>query len=87
MTSDLMSGVMASQWYVLLWLCAAALTVCWVFQSEMALGKFPYPAWKTVFDQLKSVVEGDPPKLPDDDPRFSDNFKDLIHKWYRLRSG
>lgn len=52
-----------------------------IIQSEMALGRFPYPEWKTVFDQLKSVVEGDPPKLPDDDPRFSDNFKDLIHKW------
>ena len=53
----------------------------YIVQSEMALGRFPYPEWKTVFDQLKSVVEGDPPKLPDDDPRFSDSFKDLIHKW------
>lgn len=51
-----------------------------ITMSEMALGRFPYPEWKTVFDQLKSVVEGDPPKLPDDDPRFSDSFKDLIHK-------
>lgn len=30
---------------------------------EIVTGKFPYPIWKTVFDQLSQVVRGDPPQL------------------------
>ncbi|XP_065846498.1 dual specificity mitogen-activated protein kinase kinase 4-like [Oscarella lobularis] len=40
---------------------------------ELALGKFPYPAWKSVFEQLTLIVQGDPPSLPKND-RFSDDF-------------
>jgi len=30
---------------------------------EVATGKFPYPMWSTLFDQLNQVVRGDPPQL------------------------
>lgn len=30
---------------------------------EIATGKFPYPKWNSVFDQLTQVVKGDPPLL------------------------
>lgn len=30
---------------------------------EVATGKFPYPKWGSVFEQLQQVVEGDPPRL------------------------
>merc|ERR1719507_142811 len=30
---------------------------------ELATGKFPYPKWNSVFDQLQQVVHGDPPRL------------------------
>uniref|UniRef100_A0A023F424 mitogen-activated protein kinase kinase n=1 Tax=Triatoma infestans TaxID=30076 RepID=A0A023F424_TRIIF len=30
---------------------------------EVATGKFPYPKWKSVFDQLYQVVNGNPPTL------------------------
>jgi len=30
---------------------------------EIATGKFPYPQWNSVFDQLTQVVHGDPPRL------------------------
>ncbi|CAK8689523.1 unnamed protein product [Clavelina lepadiformis] len=30
---------------------------------ELSTGKFPYPKWNNVFDQLTQVVKGDPPKL------------------------
>uniref|UniRef100_A0A182K6N8 mitogen-activated protein kinase kinase n=1 Tax=Anopheles christyi TaxID=43041 RepID=A0A182K6N8_9DIPT len=30
---------------------------------EVATGKFPYPKWGSVFEQLSQVVEGDPPRL------------------------
>lgn len=30
---------------------------------EISTGKFPYPQWNSVFDQLTQVVHGDPPKL------------------------
>ena len=49
-------------------------------QYELALGKFPYPAWKNVFDQLKTVVEGEAPKVPAD-LDFSQEFKDFVHLW------
>ncbi len=49
-------------------------------QYELALGRFPYPAWKNVFEQLKTVVEGDAPRLNDEDV-FSPEFKDFLHLW------
>lgn len=30
---------------------------------EVATGRFPYPRWNSVFDQLHQVVNGDPPRL------------------------
>ena len=30
---------------------------------ELATGKFPYPKWNSVFDQLQQVVDSDPPRL------------------------
>lgn len=46
---------------------------------ELATGKFPYPPWESVFDQLASVVEGNPPALPDTD-LYTPKFKDFIHQ-------
>lgn len=46
---------------------------------EVATGKFPYPKWNSVFDQLTQVVQGDPPKLPENDPRFSDEFINFVN--------
>ena len=48
-------------------------------QYELATGKAPYPPWKTVFDQLKSVVEGPPPRLDSTD--LSDECKEFTHFW------
>ncbi|KAL5473918.1 hypothetical protein EMCRGX_G028485 [Ephydatia muelleri] len=44
---------------------------------ELALGRFPYPPWNTVFEQLKIVVEGEPPAIPSD-AGFSDEFRDFV---------
>lgn len=42
---------------------------------ELATGKFPYPKWKSVFDQLTQVVKGDPPRLSNKDGgNFSDEM-------------
>ena len=49
-------------------------------QYELALGQFPYPTWKNVFEQLRYVVEGEPPKVPAD-AEFSSEFKEFIHLW------
>lgn len=39
---------------------------------ELSTGRFPYPKWNSVFEQLQQVVHGDPPRL---DPRQSNvNF-------------
>jgi len=37
---------------------------------ELATGRFPYPKWNSVFEQLTQVVQGDPPRL---DPRENGN--------------
>ena len=36
---------------------------------ELSTGRFPYPKWNSVFEQLQQVVHGDPPRL---DPREQD---------------
>uniref|UniRef100_A0A8C4HYG6 mitogen-activated protein kinase kinase n=1 Tax=Dicentrarchus labrax TaxID=13489 RepID=A0A8C4HYG6_DICLA len=36
---------------------------------ELATGRFPYPKWNSVFDQLTQVVRGDPPQLSNSDER------------------
>lgn len=54
---------------------------------ETATGRFPYPKWNSVFDQLTQVVQGDPPCL--NDSRFSPEFIDFVNtcllKDYELR--
>ena len=66
-------------WAIVSWLTCLIFNLLFV-QYELALGKFPYPAWKSVFDQLKSVVQGEPPRVPGDSP-FSEEFKDFVHLW------
>lgn len=46
---------------------------------ELAVGRFPYPSWTNVFDQLKSVVEGEAPRIPPD-TQLSDDFVDFVHQ-------
>lgn len=48
-------------------------------QMELATGKFPYEEWKTPFDQIKQVVQGDPPRLSTES--FPTEFCDFIEKW------
>ncbi|XP_033631134.1 dual specificity mitogen-activated protein kinase kinase 2-like [Asterias rubens] len=46
---------------------------------ELATGKFPYPKWNSVFDQLAQVVKGPPPRLfSSADLPFSKNFTDFV---------
>lgn len=45
---------------------------------EMATGSFPYRTWNTPFEQLKQVVEDDPPRL--EPGKFSPEFEDFISK-------
>ena len=53
-----------------------------LFQYELALGQFPYPTWKNVFEQLRSVVEGEAPRLPPlSETGFSPELTDFIHAW------
>ncbi|CAB3998411.1 dual specificity mitogen-activated kinase kinase 4 isoform X2 [Paramuricea clavata] len=49
---------------------------------ELATGKFPYPKWTSVFDQLTAVVMGNPPQLSNDDPSrnpFTPEFMDFVN--------
>uniref|UniRef100_UPI00358DE9DF dual specificity mitogen-activated protein kinase kinase 4 isoform X2 n=1 Tax=Myxine glutinosa TaxID=7769 RepID=UPI00358DE9DF len=47
---------------------------------ELATGKFPYPKWNSVFDQLTQVVKGDPPQLNNSDDReFSASFINFVN--------
>ncbi|XP_076458593.1 dual specificity mitogen-activated protein kinase kinase 4-like isoform X1 [Babylonia areolata] len=46
---------------------------------ELATGRFPYPKWVSVFDQLQQVVQGVAPRLPHD-KTFSDEFVTFINK-------
>lgn len=46
---------------------------------EVATGRFPYPKWKSVFDQLYQVVNGRAPSLsPAYQNRFSENFISFV---------
>jgi len=52
------------------------------FQIELATGKFPYPKWKSVFDQLSQVVKEDPPHLTHEEGRnFSDEMLAFTNVW------
>ncbi|OQV19408.1 Dual specificity mitogen-activated protein kinase kinase 6 [Hypsibius exemplaris] len=45
---------------------------------EVATGKHPFPGWNNQFQQMKIVVDGPAPKLPDEP--FSDSLKDFVAK-------
>ncbi|KAF3704762.1 Dual specificity mitogen-activated protein kinase kinase 4 [Channa argus] len=47
---------------------------------ELATGRFPYPKWNSVFDQLTQVVKGEPPQLSNSDERqFSPKFTNFVN--------
>uniref|UniRef100_A0A336MH04 mitogen-activated protein kinase kinase n=2 Tax=Culicoides sonorensis TaxID=179676 RepID=A0A336MH04_CULSO len=48
---------------------------------EVATGKFPYPKWGSVFEQLYQVVQGEPPRLSAsyNGMEFSDEFVDFVN--------
>ena len=48
-------------------------------QIEISTGKFPYSQWQTPFEQLRQVVQDDPPKLPND--KFSHEFVHFVDSW------
>ena len=49
-------------------------------QLELCLGAFPYGRWTTIFEQLNAVVNGPPPRLPDDG-RFSLELQEFSAAW------
>lgn len=56
--------------------------VCVCFQYELATGRFPYPKWNSVFDQLTQVVKGEPPQLSNSEERqFSPKFINFVNLW------
>ena len=57
-----------------------AILVAIGFQYELATGRFPYPKWNSVFEQLTQVVQGPAPRLSD--PRFSLNFINFVNTWW-----
>lgn len=79
-----MCGAMVSRWSVM-----CTMMVCKILyemlssssQYELAVGEFPYKQYKNVFEQIKLVIEGEAPRMPDD-MGFSENFKDYVHRWY-----
>lgn len=47
---------------------------------EVATGAFPYPRWGSVFEQLSQVVQGDPPRLTNNNgSAFSANFVNFVN--------
>lgn len=46
---------------------------------EVATGKFPYPKWSSVFDQLHQVVNGDAPRLSNNNNDFTDEFVNFVN--------
>ena len=49
-------------------------------QYELAVGKFPYPPYRNLFEQMKLVLDGPAPQLPDD-RNFSEDLRDFVSKW------
>lgn len=47
---------------------------------EIATGRFPYPRWNSVFEQLCQVVQGEPPRLSNSSTYiFSNEFIDFVN--------
>lgn len=58
------------------------MVLCLFRQYELATGRFPYPKWNSVFDQLTQVVKGDPPQLSNsEDRQFSPKFINFVNLW------
>lgn len=55
-----------------------------ITMMEVATGRFPYPKWGSVFEQLFQVVHGDPPSLTTSyqDMQFSEEFVDFVNTWW-----
>ena len=51
---------------------------------EISTGKFPYKTWVNPFEQLKQVVDGPAPTLPQDHA-FSPEFEDFINQTLRKK--
>ena len=49
-------------------------------QWELAIGTFPYGKWATIFELLNAVVNGPPPKLPDNG-RYSNELQEFSTAW------
>ena len=68
--------------YSLLKMTCEAQLLLILFQIEIGTGKFPYPKWNSVFEQLTQVVNGDPPQLRDDGRRcFTIQFINFVNTW------
>lgn len=52
---------------------------------ELATGQHPYGKWTNPFEQLKQVVEDDPPRLPPN--KYSADFSDFIVQCLQKESG
>jgi len=48
---------------------------------EISTGEYPYKMWKTPFEQLRQVVQEDPPKLPAN--KFTPEYEDFINRSLR----
>ncbi|WP_395241922.1 protein kinase, partial [Salmonella sp. s51933] len=49
---------------------------------ELSTGRFPYPKWSSLFDQLTAVVIGDPPQLSNNnasEERFTPEFINFVN--------
>lgn len=46
---------------------------------ELATGRFPYPKWNSVFDQLTQVVQGPAPQLKASEGKFSEDFVNFLN--------
>ncbi|XP_075230803.1 dual specificity mitogen-activated protein kinase kinase 4-like isoform X2 [Lycorma delicatula] len=49
--------------------------------KEVATGRFPYPKWNSVFEQLYQVVQGEPPRLSvnENGNHFTKEFVDFVN--------
>ena len=45
---------------------------------EISTGEYPYRMWRTPFEQLRQVVQEDPPKLPAN--KFTPEYEDFINR-------
>ena len=63
----------------ILFITVTALKPSGISMLEIAIGRFPFPESKNLFEQLKRICHDDPPKLPPN--KFSSDFEDFINRW------